>query len=56
MIFGLYVILWALSIGAGWLIGNATGRKYDALCLTGIAGFPRLVILAAVLAADSQAT
>jgi len=51
----IWIITWALSFGAAWIIGPRTGRKYDALVLTGILGLLGLLIFAATLALDGPA-
>jgi hypothetical protein len=44
LIVPLYLILWILSFGVAFLIGDRTGMRYEALWLTGILGFLGLFI------------
>ena len=48
----LYLVLWAVSFGVAWFIGERTGMRYEGLCLTDILGFLGLLIFAAIIAID----
>ena len=51
-ILALYLLLWVACFGVAFFVGDRTGRRYDALCLTGILGFLGFLIFLLVVVLD----
>jgi hypothetical protein len=47
LIVPIYLILWVVVFGVAFIAGDRTGKRYEALCLTGILGFLGFLITAA---------
>lgn len=54
MLVAAWLISWPLAFAAAFWIGPRTGRRYDALVLTGILGVLGLLVLAAAMALDAR--
>jgi hypothetical protein len=52
LIVPIYLILWVVVFGVAFIVGDRTGMRYEALCLTGILGFLGFLILLLILALD----
>ena len=51
-IFPIYLILWVVVFGVAFMVGDRTGMRYEALCLTGILGFLGFLIFLLILGID----
>jgi fumarate reductase subunit D len=52
LIVPVYLILWVVVFGVGFVVGDRTGMRYEALCLTGILGFVIFLLILAVNGTD----